>query len=112
MTIPVAAVLLGLTPTGAPADASVAADSALTLLVSRGKAPAAALLAREETGTRYAHAEAVTDATTYGARTPSAPGAPSARGIRPPPLPAEPDLLRGVHRGAVLLRRLRVRLLV
>ncbi|MET7599463.1 serine hydrolase domain-containing protein [Streptomyces sp. NPDC004082] len=85
MTIPVAAVLLGLTPTGAPADASVAADSALTLLVSRGKAPAAALLAREETGTRYAHAEAVTDATTYGARTPSAPGAPSARGISAAP---------------------------
>ena len=31
---------------------------------------------------------------------------------RPPPLPAEPDLLRRVHRGPVLLRRLRVRLLV
>ena len=31
---------------------------------------------------------------------------------RPPPLPAQPDLLRGLHRGAVLLRRLRLRVLV
>jgi D-alanyl-D-alanine carboxypeptidase len=85
VTIPVAAVLLGLIPTGSPADASVAADSALTLLVSRGKAPAAALLAREETDTRYAHAEAVTDATTYGTPTPSVPGTPSARGASTAP---------------------------
>ncbi len=28
-----------------------------------------------------------------------------------PPVPAEPDLLRGLHRGAVLLRRVRLRLL-
>ena len=28
-----------------------------------------------------------------------------------PPVPAQPDLLRGLHRGAVLLRRLRLRLL-
>ena len=30
---------------------------------------------------------------------------------RPPAVPAEPDLLRGLHRGAVLLRRVRLRLL-
>ena len=30
---------------------------------------------------------------------------------RPPRVPAQPDLLRGLHRGAVLLRRLRLRLL-
>ena len=36
----------------------------------------------------------------------------AARDARAPPaVPAEPDLLRGVHRGAVLLRRVRLRLL-
>ncbi|MFC5215457.1 serine hydrolase domain-containing protein [Streptomyces coerulescens] len=54
--------LLGLSPTGRPALTSSSAsgapatDTLLARLVTRGKAPAAALLAREETGTHYTRA--------------------------------------------------------
>ncbi|MFE9838142.1 serine hydrolase domain-containing protein [Streptomyces sp. NPDC005551] len=87
VTIPVTAVLLGLTPAGSPADASAAADTALTLLVSRGRAPAAALLIREETGTRYVHAEAVPDTTPSLPWTAQGSDTTSVRGA-----PAEPDV--------------------
>lgn len=54
--------LLGLSPAGRPALATSstsgppATDALLARLVTRGNAPAAALLAREETGTRYIRA--------------------------------------------------------
>ncbi|MGW6792906.1 serine hydrolase domain-containing protein [Streptomyces chartreusis] len=54
--------LLGLSPAGRPAltasstSGAPATDALLARLVTRGKAPAAALLAREETGTRYTRA--------------------------------------------------------
>ncbi|MFI6487577.1 serine hydrolase domain-containing protein [Streptomyces sp. NPDC050564] len=50
--------LLGLTPAASQGPATPASDAALALLVTRGKAPAAALLAREETGSRFAGAGA------------------------------------------------------
>ncbi|OAH16257.1 serine hydrolase domain-containing protein [Streptomyces jeddahensis] len=49
-----AAALLCLSTGSAPASATAPADAALPLLVTRGKAPAAALLAREEKGSRFA----------------------------------------------------------
>ncbi|KUM74932.1 serine hydrolase domain-containing protein [Streptomyces curacoi] len=55
VTVSVALALLALTP-AAPAPTAPATDALLPLLVTRGKAPAAALLAREETGSRYARA--------------------------------------------------------
>ncbi|GAB2861524.1 serine hydrolase domain-containing protein [Streptomyces deserti] len=48
--------LLGLAPTASSASAAPPTDTILPLLVTRGGAPAAALLAQEGTGTRYAHA--------------------------------------------------------
>ncbi|SED04250.1 D-alanyl-D-alanine carboxypeptidase [Streptomyces sp. PAN_FS17] len=54
--------LLGLSPAGGPAltasstSGAPATDALLARLVTRGNAPAAALLAREETGTRYTRA--------------------------------------------------------
>lgn len=54
--------LLGLSPAGRPAltasstSGAPATDALLARLVTRGKAPAAALLAREETGNRYTRA--------------------------------------------------------
>ncbi|MGW1027114.1 serine hydrolase domain-containing protein [Streptomyces sp. NPDC002577] len=49
-----AAALLCLSTGSAPASATPPADADLPLLVTRGKAPAAALLAREEEGSRFA----------------------------------------------------------
>lgn len=54
LAIPVSLALLGLAPAGSQAPTSPASDAALALLVTRGKAPAAALLAREESGSRFA----------------------------------------------------------
>ncbi|MFH0516689.1 serine hydrolase domain-containing protein [Streptomyces sp. M41] len=52
----VSASLLSLAPAASPAPPVRATGALLPLLVTRGKAPAAALLARDETGTRYAQA--------------------------------------------------------
>ncbi|MFI6011539.1 serine hydrolase domain-containing protein [Streptomyces sp. NPDC051243] len=60
----VSTALLGLAPMASSAPATRATSALLPLLLTRGKAPDAALLAREETGTRYAQAGqgiAVTD---------------------------------------------------
>ncbi|MEU9207460.1 serine hydrolase domain-containing protein [Streptomyces sp. NPDC048415] len=54
LAIPVSLALLGLAPAGSQAPTSPASNAALALLVTRGKAPAAALLAREESGSRFA----------------------------------------------------------
>ncbi|SER57966.1 D-alanyl-D-alanine carboxypeptidase [Streptomyces sp. yr375] len=54
LAVPVALLLLGLLTTGSRAAPASPTDSLLPLLLTRGKAPAAALLAREESGTRYA----------------------------------------------------------
>lgn len=59
--LPVCLAVLGLAPSASPAHANPPSDTVLPLLVTRGRAPAAALLAREESGTRFAHAES-TDA--------------------------------------------------
>jgi D-alanyl-D-alanine carboxypeptidase len=56
LAAPVALVLLGLTTTGSQAQTAPPTDTLLPLLVTRGRAPSAALLAQEESGTRYAHA--------------------------------------------------------
>jgi D-alanyl-D-alanine carboxypeptidase len=57
LAVPVALVLLVLTTAGSrAASAPPPTDTLLPLLLTRGKVPAAALLAREETGTRYAEA--------------------------------------------------------
>ncbi|MFJ8533001.1 serine hydrolase domain-containing protein [Streptomyces sp. NPDC093591] len=50
----VSVALLGLAPIASSAPPVWATGSLLPLLITKGKAPAAALLAREETGTRYA----------------------------------------------------------
>ena len=55
LAVPVSLALLGLGTTGSQAEHSTPpTDAVLPLLVTVGGAPAAALLAREETGTRYA----------------------------------------------------------
>jgi D-alanyl-D-alanine carboxypeptidase len=56
LAIPASVALLGLAPTGSQAPEPPASDTVLALLVTRGKAPAAALLAREESGARFARA--------------------------------------------------------
>ncbi|RPF35678.1 serine hydrolase [Streptomyces sp. TLI_185] len=56
LAAPVSLVLLTLSPTSSSAPAAPATDTLLPLLVTQGRAPAAALLAREDSGTRYAHA--------------------------------------------------------
>jgi D-alanyl-D-alanine carboxypeptidase len=48
--------LLGLTPVASSDPTAPPTDAVLRLMVTRGGAPAAALLAREETGTRYSAA--------------------------------------------------------
>ena len=48
--------VLTLSPTSSSAPAAPATDTVLPLLVTQGRAPAAALLAHEDSGTRYAHA--------------------------------------------------------
>ncbi|TLS41878.1 beta-lactamase family protein [Streptomyces montanus] len=58
LVIPVSVALLGLVPTASSAPTPPASDTALAQLVTRGRAPAAALMAREETGTHFAHMEA------------------------------------------------------
>jgi D-alanyl-D-alanine carboxypeptidase len=56
LAVPVSLALLALTPAASSAPAAPATDAVLPLLVTEGRAPAAALLAREESGTRYAQA--------------------------------------------------------
>lgn len=51
--LPMCLALLALTPTTSSAPTTPPTDTVLPLLVTRGDAPAAALLAREETDTRY-----------------------------------------------------------
>ncbi|BBC35995.1 hypothetical protein SGFS_072890 [Streptomyces graminofaciens] len=58
LTVAVSLLLLALAPAGSQARVTPATDSVLPLLVTRGHAPAAALLADEESGTRFAHAKA------------------------------------------------------
>jgi D-alanyl-D-alanine carboxypeptidase len=56
LTVPVAMVLLALTPADSSTPPTPATDGLLALLVTRGRAPAAALLALEGADARYAHA--------------------------------------------------------
>ncbi|MFJ8335613.1 serine hydrolase domain-containing protein [Streptomyces sp. NPDC094437] len=56
LALPVSCALLAVAATASSAPATPASDTVLAQLVTRGGVPAAALLAREETGTRYAHA--------------------------------------------------------
>ena len=56
LVLPVSLVLLALTPAASSAPAPPVTDTLLPLLVTQGVAPAAALLAQEESGTRYAAA--------------------------------------------------------
>ncbi|MEV7883344.1 serine hydrolase domain-containing protein [Streptomyces sp. NPDC002817] len=56
LAVPVSLALLALTPAASSAPATPPTDAILPLLVSADGVPAAALLAREETGTRYAEA--------------------------------------------------------
>ncbi|MFJ2232761.1 serine hydrolase domain-containing protein [Streptomyces sp. NPDC087859] len=56
LAVPVCLALLALAPAASSAPATPPTDAVLPLLVSEGGAPAAALLAREETGTRYTEA--------------------------------------------------------
>ncbi|MFC8424843.1 serine hydrolase domain-containing protein [Streptomyces sp. NPDC057236] len=53
LAVPVSLALLALAPTASSAPAAPTTDALLPLLVTRGGAPAAALLALEETGARY-----------------------------------------------------------
>ncbi|MFI6371826.1 serine hydrolase domain-containing protein [Streptomyces sp. NPDC050546] len=56
LALPVAVALLGLPPADSSAFSAPPTDAVLPLLTTRGGAPAAALLAREGSTTRYAHA--------------------------------------------------------
>ncbi len=56
LALPVSLVLLAPAPAGSPAPAVPAVDAVLPLLVTRGGAPAAALLASDVTGLRHARA--------------------------------------------------------
>ncbi|MFF8969655.1 serine hydrolase domain-containing protein [Streptomyces sp. NPDC014995] len=56
LAVPAALLLVVLATAGSRATPTPATDTLLPLLLTRGKAPAAALLAHEETGTRYAEA--------------------------------------------------------
>ncbi|MFD3834969.1 serine hydrolase domain-containing protein [Streptomyces sp. NPDC058642] len=56
LAVSVSLALLALAPAASSAPAPPPTDAILPLLVSEGGAPAAALLAREESGTRYAEA--------------------------------------------------------
>ncbi|MFH8495713.1 serine hydrolase domain-containing protein [Streptomyces coeruleorubidus] len=56
LALPVSVALLGLPPADSSALSAPPTDAVLPLLVTQGRAPAAALLAREGTATRYAHA--------------------------------------------------------
>jgi D-alanyl-D-alanine carboxypeptidase len=56
LAVPVSLALLALAPSTSTAPQAPATDAVLPLLVAQGGAPAAALLAREASGTRYARA--------------------------------------------------------
>jgi len=56
LAVPVSLALLALAPAASSPPETPPADALLPLLRTQGAAPAAALLAREETGTRYAEA--------------------------------------------------------
>jgi D-alanyl-D-alanine carboxypeptidase len=56
LALPVCLALLGIAPAGSQGRATPPTDAVLSLLAGQGRAPAAALLAREETGTRFARA--------------------------------------------------------
>src|SRR5690606_20280682 len=56
LAVPVSVALLALAPAASSALAVPSADALLPLLVTRGGAPAAALLALDGTGSRYAEA--------------------------------------------------------
>ncbi|MFF9807172.1 serine hydrolase domain-containing protein [Streptomyces coeruleorubidus] len=56
LALPVSVALLGLLPADSSALSAPPTDAVLPLLVTQGRAPAAALVAREGTTTRYAHA--------------------------------------------------------
>lgn len=56
LAVPVSLALLALAPATSPTSAAPSADALLPLLVTRGGAPSAALLALEGTGLRYADA--------------------------------------------------------
>lgn len=56
LVVPVSLALLALAPTASSAPSAPPTDATLPLLVARGGAPAAAFLAREQSGTRYAEA--------------------------------------------------------
>lgn len=56
LAVAVSLVLLALAPAASPAPAARTPEAVLPLLVARGGAPAAALLAEERSGTRYAEA--------------------------------------------------------
>ncbi|SPF05011.1 D-alanyl-D-alanine carboxypeptidase precursor [Streptomyces sp. MA5143a] len=58
LAVPVALFLLAVAPTSSRAQVATGTDAVLPLLVTRGHAPAAALLTDAPSGTRYAHAEA------------------------------------------------------
>ncbi|MFF0010574.1 serine hydrolase domain-containing protein [Streptomyces sp. NPDC005374] len=56
LAVPVSLALLALAPVASSAPSAPPANALLPLLVTQGGAPAAALLAREQSGTRYAEA--------------------------------------------------------
>ncbi|MFG2944926.1 serine hydrolase domain-containing protein [Streptomyces adustus] len=56
LAVPVSLLLLSLAPAGSQAHSGQPADTVLAQLTTRGKAPAAALLAQDGTATRYAQA--------------------------------------------------------
>lgn len=57
LAVPASLALLGLAPAGSQAHVTPPSDAVLPLLVTKGGAPAAALLAHEESGSRFVHAE-------------------------------------------------------
>ncbi|MDG5803179.1 serine hydrolase [Streptomyces ossamyceticus] len=62
LAVPVALFLLAVAPTASRAQVAADTDAVLPLLVTRGQAPAAALLADDPSGARYAHVEAEDEA--------------------------------------------------
>ncbi|MEU9171861.1 serine hydrolase domain-containing protein [Streptomyces sp. NPDC048420] len=56
LAVPVSLALLALAPAASSAPSTPPTDTLLPLLVTKGSVPAAALLAREQSGTRYAEA--------------------------------------------------------
>ncbi|MCX4906064.1 serine hydrolase [Streptomyces sp. NBC_00878] len=93
LTLPVCLTLLSLASTASTTPAAPAVDTVLTQLVTRGKAPAAALLADEESGSRFTHAEAPATSRVTLANTTPPPAASSDTELRPDPRtdPSAPD---------------------